>query len=320
MGTNNRALPPPSPIPTGKGSRSAVDSVLSEYIDQTQIVPELSLPQNAQRWVPAEIDYRSIKFRDSEAIEKISKSISDDGVFLVSDHGGFSTGELRSILIDNQWTFALLTPDHNDRRRGGYNEKYVWSISDKKTLEKGKYAAHQQEILQILSQEMENVGTKLKEMAQELSPVVLGSRSGQPATKTKLCIYRSTYNSTQQSSIIDNDQSDDPLLLSKYGFSLLLPLQPTEFYLKAKASSFRTTTADTVIVAIGEHLQIMKPNNLHGNSVSLSIQLNYSSSSSTSRNSDGDVAQNKISLRDQIAIVIIFILLYQVFWYIISWF
>nr|GMC79165.1 Gibberellin 2-beta-dioxygenase [Ipomoea batatas]GMC84083.1 Gibberellin 2-beta-dioxygenase [Ipomoea batatas] len=176
MGTNNRPLPPPSPIPTGKGSRSAVDSVLSEYIDQTQIVPELSLPQNAQRWVPAEIDYRSIKFRDSQAIEKISKSISDDGVFLVTDHGGFSTGELRSILIDNQWTFALFSPDHNDLRRGGYNEKYVWSISDNKlTLEKGKYAAHQQEILQILSQEMENVATKLKEMAQELSPVVLGT-------------------------------------------------------------------------------------------------------------------------------------------------
>nr|GMC90153.1 Gibberellin 2-beta-dioxygenase [Ipomoea batatas] len=267
MGTNNRPMPPPSPIPTGKGSRSAVDSVLSEYIDQTQIVPELSLPQNAQRWLPAEIDYRSIKFRDNEAIEKILKSISDDGVFLVSDHGGFSTGELRSILIDNQWTFALLSPDHNDRLRGGYNEKYVWSISDKKlTLEKGKYAAHQQEILQILSQEMENVATKLKEMAQELSPV------------------------------------------------------PTEFYVKAKASSFRTTIADTVIVAIGEDLQIMKPNNLHGNFVSLSIQLNYSSSSSTSRNSDGDVAQNKISLRDQIVIVIIFILLYQVFGYIISWF
>lgn len=170
---------------------------------------------------------------------------------------------------------------------------------------------------------MENVATKLKEMAQELSPVVLGSRSGQPTTKTKsdetkLCIYRSTY---KQCSMIDEEeQSDDhPLLLSKYGFSLLLPLQPTEFYVKAKASSFRTTTADTVIVAIGEHLQIMKPNNLHGNSVSLSIQLNYSSSS-TSLNSDDDVAQNKISLRDQIVIVIIFILLYQVFWYIISWF
>nr|GLL24396.1 uncharacterized protein LOC109159047 [Ipomoea trifida] len=257
MGTNNRALPPPSPIPTGKGSRSAVDSVLSEYIDQTQIVPELSLPQNAQRWVPAEIDYRSIKFRDSEAIEKISKSISDDGVFLVTDHGGFSTGELRSILIDNQWTFALLSPDHNDRCRAGYNEKYVWSISDNKlTLEKGKYAANQQEILQILSQEMENVATKLKEMAQELSQVVLGSENGQPATKTKsdetkLCIYRSTY---KQCSMIDEEeQSDDHplLLLSKYGFSLLLPLQPTEFYVKAKASSFRTTTADTVIVAIG---------------------------------------------------------------------
>lgn len=152
MGTRNPPLPPPSPIPTGKGSRSAVDSVLSEYIDQTQmIVPELSLPQNAQRWVPAEIDYESLEFRDKQAIEKISKSIRDDGVFLVTDHGGFSTAEVvRSILIDNQWIFALLSPDHDDRRRG-YNEKYVWSVSDNKLmLEKGKYAADKEEIFQIL--------------------------------------------------------------------------------------------------------------------------------------------------------------------------
>lgn len=179
---------------------------------------------------------------------------------------------------------------------------------------------------------MENVASKLKEIAQELSQVILGTgSSGQPATKTKshetkLCIYRSTYN-TQQSSIIkqsDDDQEPSQHPLYKYSFSLLLPLQPTEFYVQPKQLSFRTTTQDTVIVAIDKDLQIMnsltvKPN-LHGNSVSLSIELNCSSSSSSTSHDSEDVAQNKISLHDQIVIVIIFLLLYKFCGYIISWF
>ncbi|KAK3007166.1 hypothetical protein RJ639_016558 [Escallonia herrerae] len=85
---------PPSPIPTGKGSRSAANSIFSNYVDESKRIPELTLPGYGHRSVLPDIDYKSLVSRDPDYVDLLLRSVLQFGAFRINGHG-ISGEELR---------------------------------------------------------------------------------------------------------------------------------------------------------------------------------------------------------------------------------
>lgn len=131
--SSSYAAPPPSPIPTGKGLRSAVNSMLGEYIDQSVNIPHLTLPQTTHhRWVPDEIQYQSLLQRGNDAICRLLSSAAEFGVVRIIGHG-ISGEDLRTLLIKNEWLFRL------SEKYANY-DKFLWDWSDNAMVQKAKVA------------------------------------------------------------------------------------------------------------------------------------------------------------------------------------
>nr|DAD39102.1 TPA_asm: hypothetical protein HUJ06_013425 [Nelumbo nucifera] len=56
------SVPPPSPIDTAKGTRSAAvdDKVLSEYLERRLQIPDLRSIFKGHSWIPSRVDLRSL--------------------------------------------------------------------------------------------------------------------------------------------------------------------------------------------------------------------------------------------------------------------
>ncbi|XP_047259726.1 uncharacterized protein LOC124892488 [Capsicum annuum] len=124
--------PPPSPIPTGKGSRSAADSILGEYIDLSVNVPHLTLPQTTHHWVPDEIHCQSLLQRENDAMVRLLSSAAEFGVVRIIGHG-ISGKELRALLIKNEWVFRL-------SENYASFDKFLWDWSDNAMVQTAKVA------------------------------------------------------------------------------------------------------------------------------------------------------------------------------------
>lgn len=98
--------PPPSPIPTGKGSRSAADPIFSDHLEKSLKIPELSLPEHVHLSVPAEVHLDDLVSRERGSMKRLLRSAAEFGVFRISGHG-VSTAELRRTLVDAGEIFRI---------------------------------------------------------------------------------------------------------------------------------------------------------------------------------------------------------------------
>ncbi|KAJ6365779.1 hypothetical protein OIU76_030538 [Salix suchowensis] len=110
----NLPAPPPSPIPTGRGTRSAANEILIDYLEKSLNVPDLTLPGpciplNKHQNIPAEISYRLLKSRDHESQDRLLKSVKESGAFKVLDHG-ISDEELGFLVKEADLVFRVLEP------------------------------------------------------------------------------------------------------------------------------------------------------------------------------------------------------------------
>ncbi|KAH0632990.1 hypothetical protein KY284_035776 [Solanum tuberosum] len=282
------AAPPPSPIPTGKGSRSAVNSMFGEYIDQSISIPHLTLPQTTHhRWVPDEINYQSILRRENDAMSRLLSSAAEFGVVRIIGHG-ISGEDIRTLLIKNELLFRLSDKYAN-------YDKFLWDWSDNVMVQKAKVALGDANFL-IFREKLEEVLKKLKGIAKEVDEIIRLSdneecRKKIESEEVKMYIYRCTKN---QSSNVDqtwlpphNATLEDSL---KYALHLFLPLEPIEFSMHSKRGRLPfKTTPDTIIVTIGDQLEewsdgkfrsadgevALKPN-LHIDQTLLSLELKWS--------------------------------------------
>ncbi|OIT06769.1 PREDICTED: uncharacterized protein LOC109223060 [Nicotiana attenuata] len=319
---SSSVAPPPSPIPTGRGSRSAVDSILGEYIDQSIHVPHLTLPKNTHRWVPDEIHYPSLLLRENDAMNRLLSSAAEFGVVRIIGHG-ISGEELRTMLTENEWLFRL------SREKYANYDKFVWDWSDNTMVQKAKVAIGEQNFL-FFRQQLEEVLKKLKGIAKEVDEIIRLSNSDESwkkieAEEVKMYIYRCTKN---QSSSMDqtwlpphNATLEDSF---KYALNLYLPLEPLEFSVHSKRGRLPfITSPDTIIVTIGHQLEewsdgkfrsadgevALKPN-LHIDQALLSLELKWSF---TNLNDDVYKTEKRITLSDQVLILVILILVYRMF-------
>ncbi|KAF5750746.1 gibberellin 2-beta-dioxygenase 8-like [Tripterygium wilfordii] len=121
--------PPPSPIPTGRGSRSAGNKTLSHYLEKTSQVPELSLPEPhfppiASQKIPESIDYRLLTSRSSDSLDRLLISAREFGAFRATCHG-IDGEELRLLIEENKEAFRVRDEEDTVLRRdsGGGDER-----------------------------------------------------------------------------------------------------------------------------------------------------------------------------------------------------
>ncbi|KAL0347555.1 UNVERIFIED_CONTAM: hypothetical protein Scaly_1771500 [Sesamum calycinum] len=244
------AAPPPSPIPTGKGSRSAADQILSEYIDKSIQIPELRLPRRVQvhQFKPEEISYESLQLREKDSVRVLVRSVRELGVFKIIDHG-ISTEELRFALGNSERIFGLTVECCTGY---GDHEKLVWRGDDNQIMEEATAMIGEQK-LQILRQKVENVARQLEGIAEELVEVIAQSVGKQffQLGESTLSIYR-----YHRANIIDRTSSvigDTIQISGPYAFTLHLLLEPTELCLQNLSFD---TNPHTIVVTMGKELEV----------------------------------------------------------------
>ncbi|KAA8517525.1 hypothetical protein F0562_017845 [Nyssa sinensis] len=318
--------PPPSPIPTGKGVRSAADSTFSEYIDKSIQIPELILPECLHRLVPANIDYQSLVSRDGDSVKRLLRSAAEFGVIRISGHG-ILADQIRSTLDKTESVFRI-----SDGRKTEYcrhyvdSEEFVWRRSDIAMAEKCQDVLAAEKY-RSFSQEMENVTSKLEAIAEELALVISENASKQPRKKIQpresiLSLYRyNRHSRMDQNPSLSNEEIRESC---GYALSLHLIVEQCEFSVQSESSSMSfNTSPDTIVVTIGEQLeewslgvfksaseQVICEPKLHGSRPSFSVELKCWPKNFN----HGHSKINKtISIADQILIILLIAFLYKIF-------
>ncbi|GFP83236.1 hypothetical protein PHJA_000467000 [Phtheirospermum japonicum] len=323
----------PSPIPTGGGSRSAADPTLSEQIDASVRIPELTLPhQHAHRFKPEEINYESLVSRENDSVRRLMRSIREFGAIQIRNHG-ILTEELRFALDNGERLFGLTVECCGSY---GDHEKIVWRGGDDRRIMEEATAAIGERNYQNFRQKIENVTRQLKAIAEELDAVIAPTPSCEKQIEEPIELGESTLSIYRyhRANIIDRtssifvktsrDQS------GPYALSLHLLLESTEFSVEPSwANMSFSTSPDTIVVTIGKELEEkshgelksgedklkIKPF-LHTNRPSFSIEQKWSVSSVRKV---GGESNKIIPLADQILILLVIALMYKSFAYIYSW-
>jgi hypothetical protein len=133
MRTRNTLAPPPSPIPTAAGSRSAANQTFTEYLEHSLRPPNLALPATTRHPIPSNVDLRSLASRGRDSIDRILQSARHHGVFRISGHG-ISGEELRS-LVEEAEPVLRNSDAPNLVKRNGNRKEILWARSRNERLE-----------------------------------------------------------------------------------------------------------------------------------------------------------------------------------------
>ncbi|OMO62575.1 hypothetical protein CCACVL1_22744 [Corchorus capsularis] len=112
----NIKVPPPSPIPTATGSRSAANESLSRYLEKRLQVPDLlMLPESQDRHLQEqssppgdEIEFHSLVLRDSSAVERMLRSAREVGAFRIWCGGIMSKEEMKALVKEAERVFGMM--------------------------------------------------------------------------------------------------------------------------------------------------------------------------------------------------------------------
>ncbi|OMO67817.1 hypothetical protein CCACVL1_20297 [Corchorus capsularis] len=112
----NIKAPPPSPIPTTTGSRSAANESLSRYLEKRLQVPNfLMLPESQDRHLQEQssppgdkIEFHSLVLRDSGAVERMLRSAREVGAFRIWCGGIMSKKEMKALVKEAERMFRVM--------------------------------------------------------------------------------------------------------------------------------------------------------------------------------------------------------------------
>ncbi|KAK4755454.1 hypothetical protein SAY87_009211 [Trapa incisa] len=208
--------PPPSPIPTGKGSRSAANDSFIKYLVKSSHVPELTLPETHRSYFPSTdihqqpitIDYRLLTAYYHDSIQRLTKSAKEYGAFLITGHK-ISVEEARSRQSLQEAEFDREIPrgyqiDRREMSRGNFRESTI--IWRRELTETGEGFGR-------LSKNIEDVSYELDRIAKEVIRGLSRARGGEKLLSVELemeatvRIYR--YVRGDQSELRKNMQKDE---------------------------------------------------------------------------------------------------------------
>ncbi|XP_028764550.1 uncharacterized protein LOC114722640 [Neltuma alba] len=235
IASSNHHLPPPSPIPRARGSRSAANDRLSGYLDKTPHCPELTLPAShfpaiSHMLVPAEIEYRSLSAR----MDAVVRSAKEFGAFRIRGHG-ITVRELGKMEEEAQdaaaWNAGDVIPCVRCRKGtlqfiasksfGLHSYPNFW-------ISMGRVASRLDSIV-------EQVSGALKELEQRIQD-----------TESVISLCRHPHG--------DVDETDERWC--DYALRFYLPLQQCIFYIQSGRGPLSFDAGpDTIVVTVGKQLQ-----------------------------------------------------------------
>ncbi|KAJ9185474.1 hypothetical protein P3X46_005111 [Hevea brasiliensis] len=336
------SAPPPSPIPTAKGSRSAANEILCDYLAKSLNVPELSLPDphlplNDAHQIPAEIDYRCLELSDYETIDRLLMSAREFGAFRITSHGIFDD-ELRSLVSEVDQVFRDL-----EQADVGFRGKSFKRIQNKEQIEwsrsrKGRIKCAPDyfvpERYRDFSEKMENIASKLDAIAELLGKIFVENIARMQFGKriqgkeSSLSIYK--YNHKDNYMIRNpSSSSERNSKTCDHIFCLHLPATPSRFFLRSAQGPLSFDAGpDTIVVIVGHRIEewsmgdficvceeVICVPRFQGSQAPISIELKC-----LSLNFDPNSNKNcnTISIRDQILFVLVIALLYKTFVFLFS--
>ncbi|KAG7574099.1 hypothetical protein ISN44_As09g023180 [Arabidopsis suecica] len=329
--------PPPSPIPRARGSRCAASDILTEIIERSVQVPELTLPEShsggescgSRHLIPAEIDFRLLASRREGSVDRLVRSAREFGAFRVSYHG-ISGEELRSLVRESGRVFGVLEGRDTGFHRSvvGNRDEIVWVRSWKERMEWAReYIGPER--YRCFSHEMENVADKLEEIARKLGQIMVENSRRQSDKRIQrgesvLSVYRYNHeNVTEQSPPLPKERTEEML---HYTLSLHLPAKNCEFRVNSgKGPLSFHADPDTILVTFGRQLEdwslgefkcrqgeIIYHPDAYGSPTSFSVELKCMSLF-LSHNSIATTSKT-FSLTHQILTAFLLLFFFQCFW------
>ncbi|KAL0844519.1 hypothetical protein Bca101_017765 [Brassica carinata] len=260
--------PPPSPIPRARGSRSAANQILTEIIERSIQVPDLTLPEShsggesscSRHLIPAEIDFRLLtSSRREGSVDRLVRSAREFGAFRLSCHG-ISSEEMRSLVRESGRVFGVLEGRESGFRRSvvGNRDEIAWVRSWKERMEWAReYIGPER--YRCFSEEMENIADKLDGVARKLGQIMVENSRRQTDKRIQrgesvLRVYRYNHeNVTEQSPPLPKETTEEML---QYTLSLHLPAKNCEFRVNSgKGPLSFHADPDTILVTFGRQLE-----------------------------------------------------------------
>ncbi|XP_047335447.1 uncharacterized protein LOC124938971 [Impatiens glandulifera] len=309
-------VPPPSPIPTARGSRSASNTLFTDYLNRTLKIPDLSFPDYLHRSLPLAVDRQSIISQNHDSIKLLLRSAAEFGIFRVSGHG-ISTEELRSVLHDADDIFLI--PDARRNRKcylsHGSSDEFLWprfeNAAAKKIIGSSKY--------RTFSLKINKVAQELNLIAEELAQVISDSSTTKKMIQHEIQSVFSIHRWNDNKSVSIDEESEST---HNYSISLHLPVDEREFPVHSHRGRLSfTASPDAIIVTVGKQLEdwsngefkqafmeFPEEPNLNRNLPTYSIEFKCSPSAFTQ--GFGNI-HKKISLPNQILLLLLVLVLYQ---------
>lgn len=245
-------VPPPSPVPTAKGSRNAANEPLRHYLDNTlQDLPELTLPDAhmpaAMRnpALPAVIDYQKLKGGTMDPV--LRSSAKAFGAFGICGHG-ISGQDLRIMMNEGRRLFEDSDPHNHNKKRHRLKDTIPCVHSRKGTLEFTApkfFDDHKHRKFWI---QIGNVASKLEGIVEEVIMALseeLKGRIEEMESVICLCRYPHDGNGTEQ-----NDTLWD------HALRFYLPMEHCIFYIQSQRGPLSFDAAPhTIVITLGKQLE-----------------------------------------------------------------
>ncbi|CAL1400418.1 unnamed protein product [Linum trigynum] len=277
--------PPPSPIPTGKGSRSAANSIFTNYLHHSLQVPDLSevpdpmttlsssnnvtmsAPEpNPYPHEPQEISLPSIESRDAVVVDRLLKAARKFGTFTITDHG-ISIEVLRSLVQNAERVFQVLEdtdmghPPRNFAKLREYKEQIEWVRSGEERMEWARGWVGR-DGSRHFGEEMEKIATKLDAIAKLICEVFsenwtkrqFGRRFEEKDSIVRLYRYNRASNESHVELVNQQQHAQDDC--GGHAVCLHLPLSHSHFLLQSSLGilSFHADP-HAIVVSVGRRLQ-----------------------------------------------------------------
>ncbi|KAJ4767105.1 2-oxoglutarate (2OG) and Fe(II)-dependent oxygenase superfamily protein [Rhynchospora pubera] len=265
--------PPPTPIRTGKGFRSAAidDRILADFLETSLRVPDLTLPRThfssprAPSTISDEIGFKELKERDIVAVGNVVYNVRETGAFRVGSKS-MSVQEVTSTIRVAKEVFSVPEEMKRDslakwfRRRDVVEEEFYWYHPVRPEMDRVLLSAFPNpKSYHMFREKMESIASEMQKIAELVTDVLCsnskkgwGSSSIVHKPPSVLCLTKFNVN---QSYLTWNELGDAEQPTS-YAVCLHASSQDQEFRLcSQEGSNFCKTPAGSALVTVGKQLQ-----------------------------------------------------------------
>ncbi|KAE8655676.1 hypothetical protein F3Y22_tig00117021pilonHSYRG00172 [Hibiscus syriacus] len=337
--------PPPSPIASGCRSSVTNDEVLSEFLERSQRVPDLVLPDKVfprQKFIenPPKIDFRDLDSMVCETLPKILDSVARIGCFQLVNHGipgesirsGFSAAAGIFQLPPEKRKAVTRSPEKlygfeeiHEEDEGEVSEEFVWCKAKSLELEmEGIWPVGYSNF----SEKMETLVSSLEKVAEKILIVFRESYPENPDYKNEKIKGSACYVYKHGRNVAGDIWYDVIKMLVRgidYSHALCMHIcdGSSRFHVYSKKGWVSFQPDDhTLVVTLGDQIQALSGGELKhviGRAIhrgekeeTVSMALLYSASSSENREVESEKGKGKtISLTQQAIAAIVLAILYH---------